>query len=224
MKILFAEDDPQTANFVRKGLEAEGYSVDHVESGKDALLRATMQSYDLFLLDRMMPELDGLSLVKALRASKITTPILLLTALGGVDDRVAGLQAGADDYLVKPFAFAELSARLQALARRPTPQTDTNPTLEIADLRIDLVSRSVTRAGQPIELQPREYRLLEHLMRTSGRVQTRNMLLEAVWDFHFDPETSVIETHISRLRLKVDKPFDRPLIHTVRGAGYTLKP
>jgi two-component system OmpR family response regulator len=224
MKILFAEDDHQTASFVLKGLEAEGYSVDHVENGKDALMRATMQEYDLFVLDRMMPELDGLSLVKALRATKVETPILLLTALDGVDDRVAGLRAGADDYLVKPFAFAELSARLQALARRPTTTSQNSPTLEVADLRIDLISRNVTRAHQSIDLQPREYRLLEHLMRTSGRVQTRNMLLEAVWDFHFDPETSVIETHISRLRSKIDKPFDHPLLHTVRGAGYTLKP
>ncbi len=221
MKILIAEDDPQTADYLRKGLTSEGHNVDHVPNGREALTQATLQPYDLFLVDRMMPELDGLALVKALRAAKITSPILFLTALDGVDDRVEGLNAGADDYLVKPFSFAELSARIQALARRPAMQADTT-VLKVGDLEMDLVRRIVTRAGQVIDLQPREFRLLEHLMRTRGRVQTRTMLLEAVWGIHFDPNTSVVETHISRLRAKIDKPFETSLLHTVRGAGYML--
>jgi len=223
MKILLAEDDLATADYVRKSLNSEGHSVDHVPNGRDALMRATMQSYDLFIIDRMMPELDGLSLVKALRAARIDAAVLFLTALDGVDDRVEGLRIGADDYLVKPFAFAELSARVQALARRPAMQAE-ETVLQVADLKMDLVRRSVNRARTDIDLQPREFLLLEHLMRRSGRVQTRTMLLEAVWDFHFDPNTSVVETHISRLRAKIDKPFDKPLLHTIRGSGYTLKP
>ena len=223
MKILLAEDDQQTAAYIRDGLNAEGHSVDLVGDGQDALVRATLQNYDLLIADRMMPGLDGLSLVKALRAARFRAPVLMLTALDGVSDRVDGLHAGADDYLVKPFAFAELSARVAALARRPqfseTPETE----LTVGDLRMDLLSRAVSRAGQEIDLQPREFRLLEHLMRRAGRVQTRTMLLEAVWDFHFDPQTSVVETHISRLRTKIDKPFDKPLLHTLRGSGYVLK-
>ncbi|MGB8623489.1 MAG: response regulator transcription factor [Paracoccaceae bacterium] len=223
MKILLAEDDRRTAAYLRQGLESEGHSVDPVENGRDALVRATMQPYDLVIVDRMMPELDGLSLVKALRAANVKAAVIFLTAMDGVDDRVEGLRAGADDYLVKPFAFAELSARLQALSRRPALQSGDATVLEVGDLRMDLVRRVVTRAGVEIDLQPREFRLLEHLMRNAGRVQTRTMLLEAVWDFHFDPNTSVVETHVSRLRAKIDKPFDTPLLHTVRGAGYTLK-
>lgn len=223
MKILLAEDDPQTAEFLRQGLTAEGYSVDHVPDGRDALVRATMQPYDMMVIDRMMPGLDGLSLVKALRSAQVKVPILFLTAMGGVNDRVEGLQAGADDYLVKPFAFSELSARLGALARRPVMVEGARDQLRVADLSMDLVRRSVTRGETEIDLQPREFRLLEHLMRSAGRVQTRTMLLEAVWDFHFDPNTSVVETHISRLRAKIDRPFDKPLLHTVRGAGYMLK-
>lgn len=223
MKILLAEDDVQTADFLRQGLAAEGYSVDHVGDGRDALVRATMQPYDMMVIDRMMPGLDGLSLVKALRSAQVKVPILFLTAMGGVNDRVEGLQAGADDYLVKPFAFSELSARLGALARRPAMQEGARDLLRVADLSMDLVRRSVTRGEMEIDLQPREFRLLEHLMRSAGRVQTRTMLLEAVWDFHFDPNTSVVETHISRLRAKIDRPFDKPLLHTVRGAGYMLK-
>ncbi len=222
MKILLAEDDQDTAAYIRKGLTSEGHSVDHVENGRDALVRATLQPYDLFIIDRMMPELDGLSLVKALRASKNAAPVLFLTALGGIDDRVEGLRTGADDYLVKPFAFAELSARVQALARRPAMSGE-ETVLQVADLRMDLVRRTVTRDNVEIDLQPREFLLLEHLMRRSGRVQTRTMLLEAVWDFHFDPNTSVVETHISRLRAKIDKPFNKPLLHTIRGSGYTVK-
>ncbi len=221
MKILIAEDDSQTADYLRKGLSAEGHTVDHVPNGREALVQATLQPYDLFLVDRMMPELDGLGLVKALRAAKITQPVLFLTAMDGVDDRVEGLNAGADDYLVKPFAFAELSARIQALARRPVMHAN-DTVLQAGDLRMDLVTRRVTRAGQAVDLQPREFRLLEHLLRTQGRVQTRTMLLEAVWGIHFDPNTSVVETHISRLRAKIDKPFETQLLHTVRGAGYML--
>jgi two-component system, OmpR family, response regulator len=223
MKILLAEDDGETAEYIRKSLNSEGHSVDHVANGRDALVRATIQPYDLFIIDRMMPELDGLSLLKALRAAKIDAPAIFLTALDGVDARVEGLKAGADDYLVKPFAFAELSARVQALARRPALKSE-ETVLKVADLVLDLVRRTVNRTGVTIDLQPREFLLLEHLMRRTGRVQTRTMLLEAVWDFHFDPNTSVVETHISRLRAKIDKPFDRPLLHTIRGAGYTLKP
>ena len=223
MKILLAEDDPQTADFVRQGLDAEGYAVDHVADGRDALVRATIQPYDLMVIDRMMPGLDGLSLVKALRAAQIRVPILFLTAMDGVNDRVEGLQAGADDYLVKPFAFSELSARLQALGRRPALQAGSRDQLRVGDLTMDTVRRSVARGDTVIDLQPREFRLLEHLMRSAGRVQTRTMLLEAVWDFHFDPNTSVVETHISRLRSKIDRPFDKPLLHTVRGAGYMLR-
>lgn len=223
MKILLAEDDGETAEYIRKSLNSEGHSVDNVANGRDALVRATIQPYDLFIIDRMMPELDGLSLLKALRAAKIDAPAIFLTALDGVDARVEGLKAGADDYLVKPFAFAELSARVQALARRPALKSE-ETVLKVADLVLDLVRRTVNRAGVTIDLQPREFLLLEHLMRRTGRVQTRTMLLEAVWDFHFDPNTSVVETHISRLRAKIDKPFDRSLLHTIRGAGYTLKP
>lgn len=223
MKILLAEDDRQTADYLRQGLTAEGYSVDHVPDGRDALVQATLQPYDLMVIDRMMPGLDGLSLVKALRSAQIRAPILILTAMGGVTDRVEGLQAGADDYLVKPFAFSELSARLAALARRPAMAEGARDTLRVGDLTLDTQRRTVTRGDTEIDLQPREFRLLEHLMRAAGRVQTRTMLLEAVWDFHFDPGTSVVETHVSRLRAKIDRPFDKPLLHTVRGAGYMLK-
>lgn len=222
MKILIAEDDQTVAHFVRDGLLAEGHSVDHMQNGRDALVQGTMQTYDLMIVDRMMPGLDGLSLLKALRAANVLTPAIFLTAVGGVDDRVEGLNAGADDYLVKPFAFAELSARIQALARRPSMQAE-ETRLRVADMEMDLVRRSVTRGAVEIDLQPREFRLLEQLMRNAGRVQTRTMLLESVWGFHFDPNTSVVETHVSRLRAKIDKPFDRPLLHTVRGAGYMAK-
>lgn len=233
MKILLAEDDPTVALFVRDGLVAEGHAVDHLDNGRDALVQGTIQDYDLLIVDRMMPGLDGLSLLKALRAANVKSPAIFLTALGGVDDRVEGLNAGADDYLVKPFAFAELSARIHALARRPGLQVETTR-LCVADMEMDLVRRSVTRhavtdGGKStadrveVDLQPREFRLLEQLMRNAGRVQTRTMLLESVWGFHFDPNTSVVETHISRLRAKIDKPFERPLLHTVRGAGYMVK-
>lgn len=196
--------------------------VDHLTDGRDGLIQATTADYDALIVDRMLPSLDGLSLVRTLRGAKILTPVLFLTALGGVDDRVEGLNAGADDYLVKPFSFAELSARLAALGRRPQMRAETT-VLRVADLEMDLIRRKVTRAGQVIDLQPREFGLLEHLMRTAGRVQTRTMLLEAVWDLRFDPQTNVVETHVSRLRAKVDKPFGSELIRTVRGAGYTMR-
>lgn len=221
MKILVIEDDKDTSSYLCRGLNEEGHSVDSVFDGKDGLLMATTNEYDALIVDRMLPGLDGLSLVKTLRAAGTKTPVLFLTTLGGVDDRVEGLEAGGDDYVVKPFAFSEIMARLQALARRPPLQKE-EAVLTVSDLYMDLIARSVTRAGTKIELQPREFKLLEMLMRNKGRVLTRNMLLERVWDFHFDPKTSVVETHISRLRTKIDKPFKHELIRTVRGVGYTL--
>lgn len=223
MKILLIEDDDRSADYVVTGLTEEGHLVDRLADGREGLIRATVNAYDVLIVDRMLPGLDGLSLVKTLRSAKVAAPVLFLTALDGIDDRVDGLNAGGDDYLVKPFSLAELSARINALARRPRLRAE-ETVLKVADLEMDLIRRTVTRAGARIDLQPREFRLLEHLMRTTGRVQTRTMLLEAVWDFHFDPETNVVDTHISRLRSKVDKPFDCPLIQTIRGAGYTLRP
>ncbi|BAQ68198.1 two component response regulator [Rhodovulum sulfidophilum] len=221
MKLLVVEDDPTTAQFIARGLGEEGHSVDCLDNGRDALTRALATAYDVMVVDRMLPELDGLSLVRALRAAHVTTPAIFLTSMSGVDDRIDGLRAGGDDYLVKPFAFGELSARIEALGRRP-PMQETETVLKAADLEMDLVRRSVTRAGQRIELLPREFALLEHLLRHKGRIQTRTMLLESVWDINFDPQTNVVETHISRLRAKVDKPFERELIATVRGAGYRI--
>lgn len=222
MKLLLIEDDDTTAKYVVSGLSEEGHIVDRLADGREGLIQATVGSYDVIIIDRMLPGLDGLSIVRTLRGAKTTAPVLFLTSMDGVDDRVEGLNAGADDYLVKPFSFAELSARINALGRRPHQQA-VETVLKIADLEMDLVRRTVKRGGTLIELQPREFKLLEHLMRTTGRVQTRTMLLEAVWDFHFDPETNVVETHISRLRAKVDKPFGIDLIQTIRGAGYTLR-
>ena len=221
MKILIVEDDLTTADYIAEGLRQEGHSVDLVHEGRDGLIRATTGDFDVMVVDRMLPGLDGLSLVRALRATRNLTPVLLLTALGGVDDRIEGLNGGADDYLVKPFAFGELSARIAALARRPQMQTETT-VLAAGDLTMDLLTRRVTRAGTDLDLLPREFALLEHLLRRKGRVQTRTMLLESVWDIRFDPQTNVVESHISRLRAKVDKPFGRELIQTVRGAGYRI--
>ena len=221
MKLLLIEDDRTIADYVLGGLRQEGHVVDHVADGRDAMAQAIAGSYDVMVVDRMLPGLDGLSLVRALRAARVTTPAIFLTALGGVEDRIEGLQAGGDDYLVKPFAFGELSARIAALARRPVQQA-TETVLSAGDLRMDLIRRSVTRAGVEIDLLPREFSLLEHLLRRKGRVQTRTMLLEAVWDISFDPQTNVVETHISRLRAKVDRPFGSELIRTVRGAGYRI--
>jgi two-component system OmpR family response regulator len=221
MKILVVEDDPTTSEFIARGFSEEGHSVDSLADGRTALGQAMSGSYDVLVVDRMLPGLDGLSLIKALRAAQVSTPAIFLTSVGGVEDRIAGLEAGGDDYLVKPFAFGELSARVAALTRRPPLQAE-DTVLRAADLEMDLVRREVTRAGEPIELLPREFALLEHLLRRKGRVQTRTMLLENVWDIHFDPGTNVVETHISRLRAKVDKPFERDLIRTVRGAGYRI--
>jgi two-component system OmpR family response regulator len=221
MWVLVVEDDRRAADYVARGFIQAGHSCDVVHDGRDGLFQATREAYDVVIVDRMLPGLDGLSLVKALRAARISTPTLFLTAVGGVDDRVDGLEAGGDDYLVKPFAFSELLARANALARRPRLQ-EQKTVLRVADLELDLLRRQVTRAGQVIDLQPREFTLLEVLMRGEGRVVTRTMLLERVWDFHFDPKTSVVETHISRLRAKIDRPFPVPLLHTVRNTGYSL--
>ncbi|MFN3292389.1 MAG: winged helix-turn-helix domain-containing protein [Gemmobacter sp.] len=222
MKLLVIEDDRTTADYIVGGLRQEGHVVDHIADGREAMAQAMAGGYDVMVVDRMLPGLDGLSLVRALRAAKVTTPAIFLTAVGGVDDRIEGLQAGGDDYLTKPFVFGELSARIQALARRPktAPQ---ETVLTAGDLTMDLIRRKVTRAGVEIDLLPREFALLEHLMRRKGRVQTRTMLLEAVWDISFDPQTNVVETHISRLRAKIDKPFERELLRTVRGAGYKIE-
>ena len=221
MRVLVVEDDERTASYVAKGLLQAGHVTDVAANGREALAFATQESFDLLIVDRMLPGLDGLSLVKALRATGARMPILFLTAIGGVDDRVEGLEVGADDYLVKPFAFSELLARVNALLRRPPVQTE-KTVLKVADLELDLLRRTARRGNRPIELQPREFTLLEVLMRNEGRVVTRTMLLERVWDFQFDPKTSVVDTHISRLRAKIDKPFAQPLLHTVRNVGYSL--
>ena len=223
MRILVIEDDKDVASFIRNGLVQAGCNVDHAVNGRDGLFLATTESYDALVVDRMLPGIDGLTVIRTLRASSNTTPVLILSALGEVDDRVKGLKAGGDDYLVKPFAFSELLARLEALARRAKTGSDAPSTvLKAGDLEMDLLRREVRRAGKPIDLQPREFQLLEFLLRHVGQVVTRTMLLEGVWDYHFDPQTNVIDVHISRLRSKIDKGFDRPLLHTVRGAGYRL--
>ena len=222
MRILVIEDDAATAAYIQRGLREHGHVADHVATGREGLLLAAAESYDVIVLDRMLPKMDGLAIVRTIRASGVKTPVLLLTALGGIDDRVEGLEAGGDDYLVKPFAIAELMARVNALARRP-PTQDAPTTLQVADLKLDRLARSVTRAGARIELQPREFQLLEYMMRHAGRVVTRTMLLESVWDYHFDPKTNIVETHMSRLRAKVDRGHAQDLIHTVRGAGYCLR-
>jgi two-component system, OmpR family, response regulator len=222
VKILLIEDDAATADYVAGGLAEHGHVVDRAADGRSGLLLGGGQSYDVLVVDRMLPGSDGLALVRVLRGAGVRTPVLFLTTLGGIDDRVEGLEAGGDDYLVKPFAFSELLARLHALGRRP-PLADVATVLQVGSLEMDLLKRRVTRRGQPIELQPREFRLLEYLMRHAGQVVTRTMLLERVWDFHFDPRTSVVETHISRLRAKIDRPFEGELIETVRGAGYRLR-
>ncbi len=224
MRLLIIEDDEDVASYVKSGLEQAGYTVDTASNGKDGLFLATTESYDGIIVDRMLPGVDGLTIVRTLRASAITTPALVLSALGEVDDRVSGLKAGGDDYLVKPFEFAELQARIEALLRRQRSAADAGQTvLQVADLSLDLLRRKVERAGQKIDLQPKEFQLLEYLMRHAGQVVTRAMLLEAVWSYHFDPQTNVIDVHMSRLRTKIDKDFERPLLHTVRGAGYRIE-
>jgi two-component system OmpR family response regulator len=221
MKCLLIEDDSTMAEFVANGLRDIGHVVDVEERGDRGRAKAGDGQYDVLIVDRMLPGLDGLQLVSDLRRSGVSSPVLFLTTMSGIDDRVAGLEAGGDDYLVKPFAFAELAARVSALARRPPMASATQ--LKVADLEMDLVKRTVVRAGQKIDVQPREFQLLEYLMRNAGQIVTRTMLLENVWDFHFDPQTNIVETHISRLRGKVDRDFPQTLIHTVRGAGYCLR-
>ncbi len=222
MRILIVEDDPHTAAFIAKGLTEDGHTVDQADNGRDGLFLATTETYDAIVLDRMLPAVDGLTVLRTLRGAGNATPVMLLTALADVDHRVEGLRAGADDYLVKPFAYAELSARIDSLLRRrQSPGAETTE-LRVGDLELNLLTREAKRAGRSIELQPREFRLLEYLMRQAERVVTRTMLLEAVWDYHFDPQTNVIDVHISRLRQKIDRNHPKPLLHTVRGAGYRL--
>jgi two-component system OmpR family response regulator len=222
MKILVIEDDSSVAEFTCQGLREAGHAVDHADNGKDGLFLATTESYDALVVDRMLPGVDGLSIIRTLRASDDATPVIVLSALGQVDDRVKGLQAGADDYLTKPFAFSELEARIEALARRNRGSASAETTLTVGPLEMDLLKREVRRDGVSIELQPRDFKLLEYLMRHAEQVVTRTMLLENVWDYHFDPQTNVIDVHISRLRAKIDKGRNPALIQTIRGAGYRI--
>jgi len=221
VKILLVEDDKETADYIGRGLKEAGHSLSIATEGRDGLFRATGEHWDLLIVDRMLPGLDGLGIVRTLRAGGNEAPVLFLTTLGGVGDRVGGLDAGADDYLTKPFAFAELVARVNALGRRPR-EVKAETTLRVGDLELDLLRRTVRRGEKPVLLQPREFKLLEYLMRHAGEVVTRTMLLESVWDFHFDPRTNIVETHISRLRSKINREGVGELIHTVRGAGYSL--
>jgi two-component system, OmpR family, response regulator len=223
MRILVIEDDAEVAAYLVKGLKESGYIVDQVADGKDGLFMAASESYDLMIIDRMLPHLDGLTIIKTIRAAGNQTPILILSALAQVDDRVQGLREGGDDYLTKPFAFSELLARLEALLRRAHHTLENETLFRVADLEMDLLARVAKRGEQIIDLQPREFKLLEYLMRHAGQVVTRTMLLENVWDYHFDPQTNVIDVHISRLRQKIDKGFSKPLLQTVRGAGYVLR-
>ena len=223
MRILLLEDDRELGQWIQSGLTDQGHVVDWLEDGRHALAAATTSDYQVVLLDRMTPGLDGLSVLKAMRAAKIAAPVLFLTALGDVQDRVEGLEAGGDDYLTKPFAISELLARVNALGRRGNGSVEEQATrLECADVSLDLLARQCSRQGQPVELNTKEFLLLETLMRNRGRIQTKAMLLERVWDLRFDPTTSVVETHISRLRSKLEKPFDSAVIRTVRGAGYVI--
>jgi two-component system OmpR family response regulator len=223
MRILVVEDDKDVAGFIVRGLKEAGHVVEHAGSGRDGLFLATSEAFDAIVLDRMLPGgIDGLNILELLRGQKNPVPVLILSALADVDERVRGLKAGGDDYLTKPFAFSELLARIEALYRRGKAEGPVTK-LMVDDLELDLLSRQVKRAGQKIDLQPREFRLLEYLMRHAGQVVTRTMLLEGVWDYHFDPQTNVIDVHVSRLRQKVDKPFPSALIHTVRNAGYMLR-
>jgi two-component system OmpR family response regulator len=221
MRVLLIEDDSRTADYVRKGLHEAGHAVDHTAHAVEGEFLASSEPYGVIVIDRMLDGADGLEIVSHMRARGIVTPVLILSALGKVDDRVVGLHGGADDYLAKPFVFAELAARVEALGRRSTT-SGWEKVLRVDDLEMDLARRCVTRAGKPLDIQPREFRLLEFLMRHCDQVVTRTMLLENVWDYHFDPQTNVIDVHVSRLRQKIDHSFARPLIHTVRGAGYML--
>ena len=222
MRVLVIEDDPATADYIARGLAQEGVSTEIARNGKDGLFLALSEGFDVIVTDRMLPAPDGLAIVRALRASAVATPVLMLTALGEVERRVEGLDAGADDYLAKPFAFSELSARVRALARRPPPTDAAHTELVVGVLRMDLLRRTVTRQGEPVDLLPTEWRLLEYMMRHPGQVLTRTMLLERVWDFAFDPTTNVVDVHVSRLRRKLEGPNGPQLIRTVRGAGYVL--
>lgn len=222
MRILVIEDDLEAASYLAKALREAGHVADHASDGDTGLAMAREGGYDVLIVDRMLPKRDGLAVIASLRAEGHRTPVLILSALGQVDHRVTGLRAGGDDYLPKPYAFSELLARVEVLARRNTPQ-EAQTVYRVGDLDLDRLARSVTRAGEPIVLQPREFRLLEYLMKNAGTVVTRTMLLENVWDYHFDPQTNVIDVHVSRLRAKIDKGFDRPLLHTVRGAGYVMR-
>jgi two-component system OmpR family response regulator len=224
MRVLVIEDDADVAAYIVKALTEAGHNPSHADNGRDGLVMATTDDFDVLVVDRMLPGPDGLTIIRTLRASEDQTPALILTALGDVDDRVKGLKAGGDDYLTKPFAASELLARLEALTRRASARGAPAETkLSVGDLEMDLLSRTVRRAGTVIDLQPREFRLLECLMRNAGSVVTRTMLLEDVWDYHFDPQTNVIDVHVSRLRQKIDRDFDTPLLQTVRGAGYVLR-
>jgi two-component system OmpR family response regulator len=222
MRILVIEDDRETASYLVKALREAGHVADQAHDGESGLERASNGEYDVLIVDRMLPKRDGLSLIGELRASGNKVPVLILSALGQVDDRVTGLRAGGDDYLPKPYAFSELLARVEVLGRRNVPQ-EAQTVYRVADLELDRLARKVRRGGEPIMLQPREFRLLEYLMKNAGTVVTRTMLLEKVWDYHFDPQTNVIDVHMSRLRAKIDKGFSRPLLHTVRGSGYVMR-
>jgi two-component system OmpR family response regulator len=222
MKILVVEDNERVTRFLTKGLQEAGHTTDHAENGRDGLFLAASEHYDVIVMDRMLPgNIDGLQIIAALRTSGNRTPILILSALAEVDERIKGLKSGGDDYLTKPFALGELLARLDALSRRARPD-GAETSLEVADLRMDLLSRKVVRGARPISLQPREFKLLEYLMRHAGQVVTRTMLLENVWDYHFDPQTNVVDVHISKLRQKIDADTERPLLRTVRNAGYMM--
>ena len=223
MRILIIEDDRDAAAYLVKAFREAGYAVDHAADGVGGYDLAQEGGYDVAIVDRMLPKMDGLSLIGALRAQNIETPVLILSALGQVDDRVKGLRAGGDDYLAKPYAFSELLARVEALARRRPKGAPEETAYRLGDLALDRLSHKVTRAGEEIVLQPREFRLLEYLMQNAGKVVTRTMLLEHVWDYHFDPQTNVIDVHVSRLRAKIDRDFDAPMLHTVRGAGYMIR-
>ncbi len=225
MRILIIEDDREAASYLVKAFREAGHVADHADNGLDGYAMAESGDYDVLVVDRMLPKLDGLSLIRSLREQKVETPVLILSALGQVDDRVKGLRAGGDDYLPKPYAFSELLARAEVLARRRSAAGPSGePTAyRVGDLELDRLSHRVMRSGHEIVLQPREFRLLEYLMKNAGQVVTRTMLLEHVWDYHFDPQTNVIDVHVSRLRAKIDKGFDRPLIHTIRGAGYMVR-
>lgn len=222
MHILLIEDDPRVAQHVTKGLREAGHLVDHRDDGRSGLLQAASERYDVIVLDRMLPAVDGLKILQTIRATGDMTPVLLLSALGDVDERVAGLRAGGDDYLSKPFALSELVARVEALSRRG-PSIQEEIQLTIGDLSIDLLGRTIHRAGKRLDLTAREFRILEYLARNAGRVVTRSMLLEHVWDYHFDPQTNIIDQHVSRLRQKLDRDFSSPLLHTVRGTGYVMR-